>query len=226
MDYQKAKIYVIRSHKTNSVYIGATTQSLSKRMAKHRSDMKIYEANPNPKSKNNCRSREIVKYDDSYIELVEDFPCENKEQLNKREGEIIRSTRGCVNRCVPGRTDEEKHELSKQRKREYHIKNREKELARSRAYKEAHRQQVLDRSKAYRESHREQIREARKKKVECECGTVCRQDALTQHKKTLKHQKYVDKQNEGASVNQPISTDLYSAPEGSESLEVANKPSE
>ena len=38
MSYSNAKIYCIRNSKTQDIYVGHTTQSLSKRMEKHRSD--------------------------------------------------------------------------------------------------------------------------------------------------------------------------------------------
>jgi len=42
---------------------------------------------------------------DWYIELYEDFPTERKEQLNKREGVIIREI-GTLNKNIAGRTKE------------------------------------------------------------------------------------------------------------------------
>jgi hypothetical protein len=40
------------------------------------------------------------------------YPCENKEQLNKREGEISREI-GTVNKTVTGRTHKEYYETNK-----------------------------------------------------------------------------------------------------------------
>ena len=48
----------------------------------------------------------IDDWNDWYIELYENYPCENKEQLNKREGEIIREI-GTVNKQIAGRTYKE-----------------------------------------------------------------------------------------------------------------------
>ncbi len=41
-------------------------------------------------------------WDNWYIELYEDFPCERREQLLKREGEIIREI-GTLNQLIEGR---------------------------------------------------------------------------------------------------------------------------
>ena len=78
MDYKNGKIYALRSHQTNKYYIGSTTQPLYKRLYGH-------------KHSKMTSSKELVNnYNDVYIELIEAFPCENKEQLTKRENELIR----------------------------------------------------------------------------------------------------------------------------------------
>ena len=78
MDYKNGKIYALRSHQTDKYYIGSTTQPLYKRLYGH-------------KHSNRTSSKELVdNYNDVYIELIEAFPCENKEQLTKRENELIR----------------------------------------------------------------------------------------------------------------------------------------
>jgi hypothetical protein len=51
-------------------------------------------------------------WNDWYIELYENYPCENKEQLNKREGEIIREI-GTENKTVTRRTHKEYYETNK-----------------------------------------------------------------------------------------------------------------
>jgi hypothetical protein len=84
--YHSGKIYAIRSHQTDKFYIGSTCLPLYKRLYKHRNNKKAYE---------NCgyhkiTSFDILQYDDHYIELLEEFRCENKMQLEKREGELIR----------------------------------------------------------------------------------------------------------------------------------------
>jgi len=55
-------------------------------MAKHRYAYKAYLKN----EKKSDTSYEVLKHDDAYIELLEEFPCANKAQLCKREGELIR----------------------------------------------------------------------------------------------------------------------------------------
>jgi hypothetical protein len=58
--------------------------------------------------------------EDWYIELYEEFSCENKEQLNKREGEIIRES-GTLNKNITGRPKKEYQEEYQEK-----IKNNQK----------------------------------------------------------------------------------------------------
>ena len=57
------------------------------------------------------------------------YPCENKEQLNKWEGEIIREI-GTVNKTVTGRTHKEYYETNKgkllDKMKEYRQNNKRK----------------------------------------------------------------------------------------------------
>lgn len=91
--YQQSKIYAIRSPQTDNIYIGSTTQSLCARMAQHRGKYKF--------NRDGTSSKEILKYGDAYIELVELFTCNNVEELHKREYEIIRQHPTCINKRCP-----------------------------------------------------------------------------------------------------------------------------
>lgn len=120
-DYSKGKIYAIRSPNTEQVYIGSTTQALSRRIAEHKN--KPYET----------KSKIILEAGDAYIELIEEFPCDNKEQLNKREGEVMRATPNCINKQIAGRTHKES----------------------VKAYKDANKEKISEAGKVYREKNRE-----------------------------------------------------------------------
>ena len=54
---------------------------------------------------------------DWYIKLYEDYPLERKEQLNKREGEIIRQI-ATLNKRIEGRTKDENYKEYIYRERE------------------------------------------------------------------------------------------------------------
>jgi len=116
--YQNGKIYTIRSHQTDLFYIGSTIQKLYQRFSKHKHSL-------------NSLSKEIIKYDDAYIELLEFFPCNNKDELNKREGELIRLHKNkCVNIRIEKRSDHEYYEDNKEkikeRNKQYKLNNKDK----------------------------------------------------------------------------------------------------
>jgi hypothetical protein len=89
------------------VYYGSTTQPLCKRISEHRSAYKRYK---NGKGKEYYKSVFIIfdefGLENCKIELVELFPCENKNQLHQKEGEYIKNNE-CVNKNIAGRTQKE-----------------------------------------------------------------------------------------------------------------------
>jgi len=90
----------------------------------------------------------------------EDFPCESKDQLTAREAHFIRSLK-CVNKFVPGRTDKE--------------------------YREDTKDKISTRMKDYRDKNRDMINE----KTECSCGGKYTRSHKALHFKTSKHQAYI-----------------------------------
>lgn len=120
------KVYVIRSHQTDKIYIGSSTQKyLSNRLACHKQDYKNY---LNGKG-NNVSSYEIVKYPDAYIEILSTYENITKDELRKFEGEAIRNNI-CVNKCIAGRTTKEYREFNKDKIQKYRDehKDRKREL--------------------------------------------------------------------------------------------------
>lgn len=109
-NYQNGKIYSIRSHQTDLIYIGSTTQKLANRIGQHKKMYKKY-LNGN---KNYYTSFKILEYDDAYIELIKLYPCTCKSELQKEEGLFIRKL-NCVNKFVAGRSQ-----------KQYRIDNKEK----------------------------------------------------------------------------------------------------
>ena len=78
-DFKNSKIYKLWCHETDEIYIGSTTQILSQRLSGHKTPS------------NKCNSKILfAKSNNVKIELLQSYPCENKDQLNKKEGEYIR----------------------------------------------------------------------------------------------------------------------------------------
>lgn len=116
--FLKAQIYTIRSYQTDDIYIGSTTQLLCRRFADHKNNYKRYLAG----KYNNVTSFKIIKYTDAYIELLEEFPCETKDQLHKREGELIRLHK-CINKNIAGNFS--KFSNVQEYNKEYNLINKE-----------------------------------------------------------------------------------------------------
>ena len=159
-DYSKGKIYCIRNTVDEQIYIGSTCQSLSKRMAYHRGDAK------KQNRQNTLIYPVMLNYgiEHFYIELIEEYPCDNSNQLERREGELIRELKASLNMKVSGRTmeeykveeadkikkskairDKQYAERNKEKRREYrknyYWKNPEKFKADARNYREEQKKQ-------------------------------------------------------------------------------------
>ena len=96
-DYSKGKIYKILNNIDDEIYVGSTIKSLSQRMAHHRmilkqrSHLKLY------------TYMIELGIDNFYIELIENFPCNDVYGLRAREGHFIREI-GTLNKNIAGIT--------------------------------------------------------------------------------------------------------------------------
>jgi hypothetical protein len=97
-DYSKGQIYKLVSYETDAVYYGSTINSLHYRLGGHKTEfMRWFDGKCSY-----VTSFEIVMYPDVKIILVEEYPCDNKQQLERREREYIENNQ-CVNKVVPTR---------------------------------------------------------------------------------------------------------------------------
>ena len=155
-NYQDGKIYTIRCRSDNKlIYVGSTVEKLSRRLTKHRANSKI---TPNIK----LYSEVNGNWDDWYIELYEVYPCNNKEILLKREGEIIREI-GTLNKEIAGRTTKEYEKDNAEKiglqKKIYYQDNIEKITLRQKKYREEH---GLVKIQEYQERNQDRIKEYQK----------------------------------------------------------------
>ena len=121
--YNNSMIYTIRSPHTNKFYIGSTTQRLCKRFTNHKSSYNAYVNNIG----NYITSFKIIELGDSYIELLERFDCEDKNELEKREGELMRLHKDlCINKQIAGRTIKQYHIDNVDKRKQYDIDNADK----------------------------------------------------------------------------------------------------
>ena len=169
MDYKNGRIYQIRNTFDDDVYVGSTCQALSKRMAWHRENRKATAKQHRPIY---VKMKEYG-VECFYIELIEEYPCENKEQLRKREGHFIREI-ATLNMCQAGRTN-----------REYKLDNHEQILLQGKQYYESHKEQITK----YHEKYRLDNKEFRNSKFECACGGSYSYTHKAEHCRCQKHKK-------------------------------------
>ena len=112
VNYNNGKIYKIEDLAGEMCYIGSTTKSrLCQRMVEHRASYHHWKSD---------KSGKVMAYDifDKYgiencrIVLMETYPCESRDQLTSREAHYIRTV-ACVNKHIPGRTDEQYYQDNK-----------------------------------------------------------------------------------------------------------------
>jgi len=96
IDYSEGKIYQITSIHTNLCYIGSTAETLSWRLGKHISAYNCYLNG----SKKYCSSNKILELGDYKIELIENYPCKSKIELELRETHFY-NILDCVNMRSP-----------------------------------------------------------------------------------------------------------------------------
>jgi len=182
-NYQNGKIYTIRCKTDDTlIYVGSTTQTyLSQRFQGHKADsLKIHQY------PNHSLYTIAGDWNDWYIELYENFPCLSKDQLNKREGEIIRLI-GTLNKQIAGRTNKEwrieNAEILKQKKKTYNENNKEEKVEKNKIYREKNHEAILEKKKDWYEKNKEKLKEEKL----CECGATITGYYYSTHCKSKKH---------------------------------------
>ena len=166
-------VYKISSPSTDKVYIGSTIRTLHIRFLQHKRDG------------NHTRSKEIITFGDSVIELIEEVTID---VLKQRERFHIESMRDkCVNYKIPLRTQKEWRE-----------DNKEITLKKVKEWNETHKEHRKEYMKKYipkkKYIENPEIKLNRETKYElCECGINVRYDNKHNHLNTKKHSDYLGK---------------------------------
>jgi len=152
-NYANGKIYKIVCNITGEQYIGGTIQKLSQRLTQHVSSGK--------KGKTFIKSKDIILRGDYQIVLIENYPCSNKEELERKEREHIEANI-CVNKCIPTRTQKEYRDAHKEeivvRDKEYYNNHKEEIKSRVNAYYDTNKEVAKLRVNTYRIANNEAIK--------------------------------------------------------------------
>ena len=174
--YKRGMIYTIRNYTDDTlIYVGSTINTLSKRFNKHKETCKY------------CKDKislynyiENNDWTDWYIEFYEQYPCNNKKELDRREGQVIREI-GTINKNIAGRTKkeylkeyrEQNADKIKEQNKEYYEQNadkikkyREDNADKIKEQKKEYYEQNADRFKEYREQNADKLKEYRKEYYE------------------------------------------------------------
>jgi len=164
-DYKQGKIYTIRCKTdTSLIYVGSTIQSLAKRFGGHKKECK---------RSNMLLYSKIENWNDWYIELYLNYPCNSVEELRKKEGEIIREI-GTLNKIIAGRTIQQYNIDNPDRMKNWKHNNPEKMAV--------HREKDKIR----------EIENGRREVKPCECGGRFSEKSIRTHEKSKKHQTYLN----------------------------------
>jgi hypothetical protein len=176
MDYKEGKIYAIRSPHTTKIYIGSTCQPLSKRLYQHRRSYAWYLKGNGA----NVRSYKILEKGDEYIELLEKYSCETKEELRKREGELIRQHHEtCINKQIAGRSY-----------KMYKSDNKDALAVKNKEYRQENSSILKEKKKIYREKNKEHIKKMSETMIHCLCGSIHRYSDGARHRRSKVHQQH------------------------------------
>jgi len=172
MGYENGKIYKLWSNEGDDIYIGSTINTLTKRLNQHKNQFK----------KGHYLSSFSLydKYENVQIELIENFPCKDKNELTAREGYHIRNT-NCVNKQIPCRSYQE-----------YYNDNKEHILQYQKEYVKNNKEKIVAYRKKYTNNHQEEKKEYDKerRKLTCYCK-ICdcelKKAWFSAHIKSKKH---------------------------------------
>jgi len=191
VNYQNGKIYKLVSKHSPIPYYGSTVQPLRKRLFEHKQ-----------RFKNNCKinysSFKIIELGDYKIELVENYPCNSKRELELREAYWIKNNL-CVNKKLSAITEEEKKEY----KKNWYDDNKQTIRAKAKKNYEANKDIINQKNKKWYEANREdqlikkkeywkKTKDIQNKIFQCECGGTYMKRGKNRHLKTKKHMSYIN----------------------------------
>ena len=179
-DYANGKIYKLVSNLTNNIYIGSTCRPLHQRHFEHKQQYKQFQDNKG----HYITSFELIKLGATDIVLIENFPCNDKNELHARERFHIEQNKFiCVNKHIPIRTKNEWLEYHL----EYRIENTVKLRQQQAEYYVNNKETIQQYYAEYYVNNKEAIQQTKKNLVTCDCGRQLRHADMAAHKRTQIH---------------------------------------
>jgi hypothetical protein len=187
-DYQQSKIYkIINIDNNKDVYVGSTCKTLEERYSEHMRSLKKSQKQHYPL----YQAINSIGHEKFKIELICNYPCNNINELRKKEGEYIKSI-GTLNSLVAGRTDKEYYLDNKEkmikRVQDYNMKHKEERQEYYKTWIAKNKEIVLEKKKEYYDENKDIIKAQKKEEIVCECGCLTTRGHIARHIKTKKHQ--------------------------------------
>jgi hypothetical protein len=168
MGYENSKIYKLICE-DGFYYYGSTTSTLTNRLSKHKTNSKI----ENSKLYTHIKT---IGWDKVNIQLVEQFQCETKAELLRKENDYILTGKDdslCLNtirahstpverRVIRQTQRDNSREVINEKARIYRQQNKEKIKENMKKWYNEHKEEQSDKCKQYQKNNKDAIREHRK----------------------------------------------------------------
>jgi hypothetical protein len=130
------------------------------------------------------------------MNVIETGEYESKIEAHMRENELIEIHKSNLNMIRAYRTEEQKKEQNLKDNKKYHQSNKEKKEK----YYQDNKEKLKKQTKKYRDDNKDIIRKRKNEKIECECGSKHNYGAKSRHIKTIKHQTFIQTNNQNLEI--------------------------
>ncbi len=193
--YNKSIIYQITCNDPliTETYVGSTT-NLTNRINQHK-----FSCNTEYNEKYNFKiykfMRENGGFDNYTFNILEEYNCENKNELFNRERYYIDLLGSSLNIQIPNRTDKQYREDNKDKlseiKKNWYLENKEEYLEKRKQYHLENKETLNKKTREYYNKNRNEILKKGQMKINCDiCNSIVSKNHLTRHKKSLKCMKF------------------------------------
>ena len=171
VNYQLGKMYKIIDNTNENVYVGSTCEpTLARRLSRHVANYKCYLKG----TYKYTTSFEIIKNNDYDIILIENYPCNTKDELYARERYWTNQIK-CVNK-IKNQGIQNELGLAEYKKK----------------YGKQYREENQDKMNEYKKKYLEENKDKLSEKTICECGGKFIHSHKSEHLKTKKHINYLN----------------------------------
>ena len=199
-EYSKSCVYEITWKET--IYYVGSSKNFENRIKQHKSDYKNENSEKYNKPLYNFLRDNGDWTNEWTMTIIQSYPdCKSRRELLEYEREHYEILKPVFNKCRPIVHDGEQSEIRKQ----YRLENAEKIKEKNKLYYEENAEKIKESIKQYKLENAEKIKESDElyreenaekinKQCVCACGADYTHKHESRHKKSKKHQKFVEEQ--------------------------------